>query len=460
MIGSEQIPLIVTLIPALIGAIFIARVFIQIQRPAIIGVMIGAVAGAFGAMLFMVPLSYCTFEPKRKQIDVYFGIFLIAIGTFLALNLARYSTHVFLSGRRRFLIEGQSTAGTFKGWLTPWLLLAPSLLILVLFLYYPAVDTFRLSTLLAQLGTSKTLFVCVDNFTRLLRPDGFTPETALFILILVQLIVALSRQSNQYQTRFNTLFGYSLFTTNAFMIFYVILPCILSATYYRVVLATFGISTAIVIISLIVSLAIAYMAYQPIRGGNIYRTLLIWPYAISPPVAGIIFFIVFNQTGGIANHIIRYLGGEGVNWIQDSAIAPWTIILASVWKSIGFSLLFYIAGLQNVPKDLLEAAAIDGANFWGRFTRITIPMLSPITFFLIITNISYAFFDVFGTIDFLTRGGPDGATSVMIYEIYQLGIINGDLGKSAAQSLILFSLVIGITYLQFRTTGRRVSYGA
>jgi len=457
MISTESTNIIITLIPAIIGAIYFIALFMRLNRSPIIGAIIGAGAGGIGAMVFMVPLGYCTFEPERKPIDAYFGIFLITIGVFVMLGIARSASNFLFAGRSGSLIAHQSSAGTFKGWLMPWLLLSPTLIILALFLYYPAMDTFRLSTLLARLGTSRTIFVCVDNFTRLLQPENFTLQTVLFFIIAIQLFIASQNTLKDKDSVWAQFFRLSLILSNLFFFFFVVLALLLNSSYYRVVITTFSLSTAIVIFSLIISLGIAYMAYQPIRGGNIYRTLLIWPYAISPPVAGIIFFIIFNNTGGVANHIIRFLGGDGFDW-KDTTMAPLTIILASVWKALGFSILFYIAGLQNVPKDLLEAAAIDGANVWQRFVRITIPMLSPITFFLIITNISYAFFDIFGTIDFLTGGS--GGTNVMIYEIYNLGIRNNDLGKSAAQSLVLFMLVVGITYLQFRTTGRRVSYGA
>ncbi|MDX2078012.1 MAG: sugar ABC transporter permease [bacterium] len=457
MISTDTINLISTLIPAIIGAIYLAILFIQLNHSPILGAVIGAGAGAFGAMFFMVPLSYCTFEPTRKPIDVYFGVFLITIGTLASLGIARSASLFFFSGQPRSLIANQSSTGTFKGWLMPWLLLAPTLVILALFLYYPAIDTFRLSTLLARLGTSKTIFICVDNFTRLLQPENITIQTVLFVIIALQLLISSRSTFKDNDSTWAQIFRYSLIVTSTFFFFFVVLALLLTDSYYRVVITTFALSVAIVVFSLTMALGIATMAYQPIKGGNIYRTLLIWPYAISPPVAGIIFFIIFNNTGGIANNIIQLLGGEGFDW-KDTTLAPLTIILASVWKALGFSILFYIAGLQNVPKDLLEAASIDGANAWQRFMRITIPMLSPITFFLIITNISYAFFDIFGTIDFLTGGS--GGTSTMIYEIYNLGIRNNDLGKASAQSLVLFVLVIGITYLQFRTTGRRVSYGA
>lgn len=454
---TQSTNVLVTLIPAIIGAVYFTLLFISLKRPLWLGIIIGSGAGLLGSMIFMVPLNYCTFEPDRDPIDVYFGIFLIVVGVSVSFAIARSIVAFFFSGQRRSLIDHQVSAGTFKGWLMPWLLLLPTLVILALFLYYPSLDTFRLSTLLTRLGNSRTVFVCVDNFTRLLNDNTFSIQTALFLIISLQLLVASQTVFKNSDTMWSRLFRYSLILSNVMFFLFMVMPLIFSENYYWVLIATFSISSAIVILSLTISLGIATMAYQPIRGASIYRTLLIWPYAISPPVAGIIFFIIFNQTGGIANHLIRLFGGEGLEW-KSVELAPWTIILASVWKALGFSILFYIAGLQNVPQDLLEAAAIDGANAWQRFMRITVPMLSPITFFLIVTNISYAFFDIFGTIDYLT-GGSAG-TNVMIYEIYNVGIRNNDLGKASAQSLVLFVLVIGITYLQFRTTGRRVSYGA
>ncbi|KXK48432.1 MAG: ABC transporter permease [Chloroflexi bacterium OLB13] len=398
MLPPELIVLISIAAPALVGAAWLYRG----SRTLSAG-FIGVIAGGIGGALFMVPLNYCTFEADRTSTDVAFGVFLIALGAVIGIAVGAGVNRIVGSGKGiSSLTSEQNTAGTFKGTVIPFALLAPTLVILALFLYAPALDNLRLSTLLARLGTDRTAFVCVDNFTKLLEP----------------------RQN----------YGQTLY-------------------------ATFLISFFTVIIGLAISLMIAYVAYQPVRGASIYRTLLIWPYAISPPVAGIIFGMVFNEGAGIMNHLIRSGGGVPVQWLQSASIAPWTIIAASVWKSMGFNILFYIAGLQNVPKDLIEAAAIDGANFVVRFRRVIIPMLSPITFFLIITNITYAFFETYGTIDFLTRGGPAGATSTMIYRIVDNGLNQRDLGSAAAQSLILFSLVIIITLIQFRTSGRRVTYG-
>jgi len=406
MIPFEMIPWLTAVISALIGAA--ALTFSARQRTSglVLGAIVGGVAGAIGGLLFMVPLNFCMFEAERSVLDQLLGIGLIAVGTAASIGISSFLMR-FLSRDTdwRTLVMGASTPGLFRGqWgIMPWLLLAPSLVILTLFLYYPALDNLRLSTLLARLGTDRTVPVCLNNFTKLFDP----------------------RQD----------YGQTLY-------------------------ATFFIAFFVVVISLALGLFIAYMAYQPVKGANVYRTLLIWPYAISPVAAGIIFNIIFNESSGIMNQLIRAGGGTPVEWLQNSSIAPWTIIAASVWKSLGFNILFYIAGLQNVPEDLQEAAAIDGANTVQRFYHIIFPLLGPITFFLIITNITYAFFDTYGTIDFLTRGGPAGATSTMIYRLVDDGISNRDLGLAAAQSLVLFAIVIIITLVQFRTNGRRVTYGA
>ncbi|MCC7209182.1 MAG: sugar ABC transporter permease [Anaerolineae bacterium] len=350
----------------------------------------------------MVPLGYCTFEAERSDLDRLVGGVLVAVGVVLVSAPALWIAPRLLRGQR--LTEPpQSTQGVFRSHWLPWLLLVPTLAILLLFLYYPSVETLRLSTRLARLGARREAFVCVDNFTRLIG----------------------------------------------------------NADYLAIVFRTLWMSVAIVGLSMGLALMVAMAAYLPIRGATIYRTLLIWPYGISPAVAGIIFLLMFNPSGGIINHFLGDWLGIKLGWTNDPAVAPWTIILASVWKSIGFNILFYIAGLQNVPKDLLEAASIDGANAVQRFRNVLIPMLSPITFFLIVTNVTYAFFETYATIDYLTPGGgPLGSTTTMMYDVIRVGVTNNDLGKAAAQSIVLFMLVIGLTWLQFRAGGRRVTYGA
>lgn len=393
-------PLVILAAAALIGAAIMGVRFQRLKQSVMFGVTLGALSGAAGSLLFMLPLNYCTFEPERKPADFVLGVLLIALGMVIVM-VPIYWLVIRLLQRQPLFASG-FLQGAFKGWLMPIVLLLPTLIILALFLYYPSLDTFRLSTLLARLGARRTVFICVDNFTSLVG----------------------------------------------------------DSQYGQAVLTTFGMSIAIVVIGLGLSLLIATMAYLPIKGARIYRTLLIWPYAISPVVAGVIFLLLFNPAGGIVNYFLNGAFGFTIPWLNNPTAAPWAVIIASVWKSLGFNILFYIAGLQNVPKDLIEAGSIDGANALQRFRHIVIPLLSPITFFLIITNMTYAFFESFGTIDALTNGGPLHATSTLMYRIYEVGIQNNDLGKASAQSIILFVMVIGLTLIQFRSADTRITYGA
>lgn len=430
----------------------------NISGVTLVGGVVGAIVGFVGPMIFMLPLQSCTFEAERDPIDVGFGIVLFLLGTVLLLLGVRWVSQFFLDRENApDLTESQTTMGSFNvGWWVPVLLLFPTIVILVVFLYYPLIDTFSLSTKLVRLGAPRTVFRCVENFTGLLEPDGFD-VTSLALLLGVGIALAAYRLLRRRGTA-----GWISASIASFVAVggLAVLFRILEEDYAEVLFNTFFISATIVILGLIMGLAVAYLAYQPVRGAFIYRTLLIWPYAMSPAIAGIIFFVMFDPVAGVINHIIELMGGQGADWIRDPWLARFAVILTSVWKTLGYNILFYLAGLQTIPSDLVEAASIDGANAWQRFRNIIMPSLSPITFFLIVTNLTYAFFSIFGTIDFLTRGGPTGATSVAIYEVYQLGIRTKDLGGAAAQSLVLFIMVIGVTVFQFRTSGRRVTYGA
>jgi sn-glycerol 3-phosphate transport system permease protein len=397
-------PLVVTLIAALVGAGVAAFLSQRRGMKLVMGALIGAVAGLLGTQVFMLPLNYCTFEAERRPYSLEFGWGLVAIGTGVLIVLGLWAVKSIMNTRGgiKAVVGADHIPGAFRGKLLPWLLLAPTLIIIVLFIYYPSIDTLRLSTLLARLGTERTAFMCVDNFVRLIGDPEYN------------------------QAFVNTIF----------------------------------LSIAIVVISMGLGLLVATAAHLPVKGASIYRTLLIWPYAVSPAVAGIIFLLLFNPTGGIINYGLQNLIGTSIPWLNNTAYAPWAVIIASVWKSLGFNILFYIAGLQNVPKDLIEAAGIDGANLLQRFWRIVWPLLSPFTFFLLITNTTYAFFETFGTIDYLTKGGPVRSTTTLMYEVYVLGFNDRDLGKAAAQTLILFVMVIGLTIVQFRTSERNVTYGA
>lgn len=396
-------PELVVLIAAAVGAALLGFAFAVSRVRWFLGLVLGAFAGAAGSLLFMMPLDFCTFSTDRKPYEAEFGVLLVGIGILIILAPVGWISLRLLRGTSLLSTASQPTQGTFRHWWIAIPLLAPTLAILILFLYYPSIETVRLSAHLSRLGAKREAFVCTSNYTRLVE----------------------------------------------------------NSDYLDVIIRTMYISAAIVIISMVLSLLIATMAYLPVRGASIYRTLLVWPNAISPAVAGLIFLLIFNPLGGIIDHLLGT--GFRIGWTNDPEIAPWTIIIASVWKSMGYNILFYIAGLQNVPKDLIEAGAIDGAGLVRRFTSIVLPLLSPITFFLIITNVTYAFFDTYATIDYLTPGGgPLESTNTMMYQVAQLGVFGerADLGKAAAQSIVLFLMVIGMTLVSFRTGGRQVTYGA
>jgi len=289
----------------------------------------------------------------------------------------------------------------FKGKGLPFLLLSPTLLILVVFLYYPVIQTFILSTYrVAFLGLRKQ-FTGLENFVDLAHDPG----------------------------------------------------------YLRTVSTTVVITTSVVIGGLAISLAIAMLANRKIRGASFYRILLIWPYALSPAVAGIVFLFMFSPGFGAVNYLMFRIFGSELNWLGNPRLAVILIITASIWKNLGYNVVFYLAGLQNLNTDVLEAASIDGAGAWKSFWSVIFPLLSPITFFLLITNITYSFFDIFGMIDLVTKGGPLNATNVMIYNLYRDGFEYYKTGLAAAQSVILFAAVVVLTLIQFRTSGRRVHYG-
>ena len=205
------------------------------------------------------------------------------------------------------------------------------------------------------------------------------------------------------------------------------------------------------------SLMLAVFADRIIRGALFYKTFLIVPYAVAPAVAGVLWLFMFSPTLGVVAYALRSLG---VDWnsLLNTGDAVALIVMAAVWKQISYNFLFFMAGLQSIPKSLIEAAAIDGAGPWRRFWSIQFPLLSPTTFFLLVINMVYAFFDTFAIIDATTRGGPGQDTMILVYKVYNDGFKNGDLGGSAAQSVVLMAIVIALTVVQFRYVEKKVQY--
>jgi len=227
--------------------------------------------------------------------------------------------------------------------------------------------------------------------------------------------------------------------------------------YYRAMGTTIVFSVAVTTLSLSIALLLAVQADKAIRGAGAYKTLLIWPYAVAPAIAGVLWLFMFHPSLGLVARGIKNLG---VDWnpLLNGAHAMTLVILAATWKQISYNFLFFLAGLQSIPRSVLEAASIDGASQMRRFWTIVFPLLSPTAFFLLVVNIVYVFFGTFGIIDAVTGGGPAKATETLVYKVFQDGKLGGDLGGSAAQSVILMIMVIGMTAVQFRYIERKVHY--
>ena len=219
--------------------------------------------------------------------------------------------------------------------------------------------------------------------------------------------------------------------------------------------AVFSISVAVIGISL--SLLLAVFADRVSKGALVYKTLLIWPYAVAPAIAGVLWLFMFAPGIGVVSYLLRQVGIPW-NHLLNGTDAMILVVVAAVWKQISYNFLFFLAGLQSIPKSLIEAAAIDGARPWRRFWTIIFPLLSPTTFFLLVINVVYAFFDTFAIIDSATQGGPGKDTAILVYKVYYDGFKAMDLGGSAAQSVILMAIVIALTVVQFRFVEKKVTY--
>jgi sn-glycerol 3-phosphate transport system permease protein len=285
-----------------------------------------------------------------------------------------------------------------SAWL-PYALVAPQIAITIVFFFWPAVQAGWYSFQLQDAFGERTQFVGLANFAALFRDENYL-----------------------YSFKVTALFS--------------------------VLVAGSGIA---------ISLVLAAMADRVIRGALAYRTLLIWPYAVAPAVAGVLWLFLFAPSIGIVTFALRSVGIQW-DWVLQGDQAMLLVVIAATWKQISYNFLFFLAGLQSIPRSLIEAAAIDGAGPGRRFWTIVFPLLSPTAFFLLVVNIVYAFFDTFGVIDATTQGGPAGATQILVYKVYYDGVKAADLGGSSAQSVILMLVVIGLTALQFRYIERRVHY--
>lgn len=291
----------------------------------------------------------------------------------------------------------------FRGRALPYLMIAPMLVILLVFLYWPALQTFWLALNRESIrrGAPPT-FVGLENFTTLLSDPAYWSSMAFTVWLAV----------------------------------------------------------GVVIFGLAIALGIAMLALQNVRGARVYRALLIWPYGLSPAVTGIIFLLTFNEAFGVARWIGETVLGLQIPWLTNPRLAAVAVLMASVWRNVGFNILFYMAALQNLPREVLESAQIDGAGPLRRFWHITLPLLSPMTLFLTVSTLTYSIFDLFGLIDILTRGGPNGTTTNLVYRMYlDAFAFAGKGGMAAAQSLVLFCMVATLTVFNIRATRNLVHYG-
>ncbi len=230
-----------------------------------------------------------------------------------------------------------------------------------------------------------------------------------------------------------------------------------SGDYLHTLTVTAVFSLATVALSMSLALLMAIVADQSLAGARVYKSIVVIPYAVAPPLAGVLWMFLFNPSGGAMTQV---LGMLGITWnhMMNGDQALLLVVLAASWKQVSYNFLFFLAGLQAIPKSLVEAAAIDGAGFWRRFSSIIFPLLSPTTFFLLVVNTIYSLFETFGIIHAVTSGGPARATDTLIYKVYTDGFVGLDFGGSSAQSVVLMVLVIGLTFVQFRYIEKKVSY--
>jgi sn-glycerol 3-phosphate transport system permease protein len=287
----------------------------------------------------------------------------------------------------------------FSGWLVPAALLLPQMAITIVFFFWPAAQAIVQSLTRGDPFGLATRFVGAQNFLALFASRDYLNSFAVTLL--------------------------------------------------------FGVAVAFLALGL--GLLFAAMADRVVRGAALYRTVLLLPYAIAPAIAGVLWLFLFNPSIGVLAAALRAAGIDW-NYLLDGGQAMGLVVLAAAWKQISYNFLFFLAGLQAIPSSLIEAAAIDGASAGRRFWAIVFPLLAPTSFFLLVVNIVYAFFDTFGVIQNVTQGGPERATEILVYKVWYDGVVGLDLGGSAAQSVVLMAIVIGLTAVQFRFIERRVHY--
>ena len=284
-------------------------------------------------------------------------------------------------------------------WL-PYVLVLPQVAVTIVFFFWPAAKSLYLSVFKSPPFGGRDIFVGLENFTALLT----------------------------------------------------------DAEYYASVVNSFVFAGGVTVLSVAGGLVVATLANQKLRGLALYRTALLWPYGIAPAVAGIIFLFIFHPSYGILPYFLSFVTAYEFNWLLRGWVAMALVIGATAWTHIGYNIAFFLAGLQGIPTSVMEAASVDGAGPIQKFTGVVVPLISPVTFYLVVVNMVSSFFGSFGVIHAVTHGGPGGATEIMVYKAWKDGFVGLNLGSSAAQSVLLMAVVIGLTMLQFRFAEKKVTY--
>jgi sn-glycerol 3-phosphate transport system permease protein len=292
------------------------------------------------------------------------------------------------------------TRAVFKNRWLPYLLVAPQLAVTAVFFFWPALESLRLSFFRTSPFGDRSSFVGLENFQKLLG----SPE------------------------------------------------------YYASIVNSFIFAFGVTGLGVGAGLLVAALATQKIRGLTAYRTAVLWSYGIAPPIAGIIFLFVFHPSYGVLPYWLSFVTSYDFNWLLKGWVAMALVIAATAWTHVGYNVAFFLAGLLAIPASVLEAASVDGAGSVRRFAFVIFPLLSPVTFYLVVVNLIFSFFSSFGVIHAVTQGGPGNATEIMVFKVYKDGFVGLNLGSSAAQSVILMAVVIGLTALQFRFVEKKVTY--
>lgn len=289
----------------------------------------------------------------------------------------------------------------FKEKILPYLLVSPSILVIVIFLVYPFYEAFRLSFFRGGAWGTNEMYVGLANYIELFTSPKYLASLGRTLLF----------------------------------------------------------ATLVTGLGMAVSLGLALLLNQKIKGRLFYRTAIIWPYALSTVIAGVLWALLFDPSIGLITYVIKILTGVKINWRTNGNLSFAIITIAAAWRNIGYNVIFFLSALQNIPTQILESAEIDGANPFQKFFKISIPLITPTMFFLLIMNYLYAFFRTFGLVDVATQGGPGTSTEILTYKLYQDAFVFFDAGSANAQSVLLFAFIVGFTYLQFKYTQRGVFYG-